>query len=287
MKKTLVALALTPTLFSFCSAGNIYNSFTQITNIVQINAIYTHDETRFACSNDERFIEVYQNYRNYVLPSEKAQEEAILNRIEKDLAYLNQVRLEYPKSNIATNSEYYTFCSEQEEYIQFVINRYSANKDFIEQRKKDIWNNLKAADDALQKQDYTAAKKSYEIALQQIQSIWLSEDLENMVKEQISTIDWLNTKLETIEKAVENKIEETKKEETKVETKNGKTMSEDVERAKKELWDKAAIFDSLVPLFNQKEETIQKRVKTLLNTFKSSKDSYTRNIGIYFWYLVE
>ena len=63
-------------------------------------------------------------------------------------------------------------------------------------------------------------------------------------------------------------------------------ISVEVLDAKKALWNKASIFESLVPLFKAKDQATQDRVKALLDTFKSSKDSYTRNIGIYFWYLV-
>lgn len=63
-------------------------------------------------------------------------------------------------------------------------------------------------------------------------------------------------------------------------------ISVEVLDAKKALWNKASIFESLVPLFKAKDQATQDRVKALLDTFKLSKDSYTRNIGIYFWYLV-
>lgn len=60
-----------------------------------------------------------------------------------------------------------------------------------------------------------------------------------------------------------------------------------IEDAKAALWSKAAIFEWLVPLFKQKDEDTQNKVKALLTTFESSKDTYTRNIGIYFWHLIK
>jgi hypothetical protein len=40
-------------------------------------------------------------------------------------------------------------------------------------------------------------------------------------------------------------------------------------------------------LFKSKDEKIQTNVKNLLKSFESSRDAYTRNIWIYFWYLVQ
>jgi hypothetical protein len=40
-------------------------------------------------------------------------------------------------------------------------------------------------------------------------------------------------------------------------------------------------------LFKAKDQKTQENVKALLKVFESSKDTYTRNIGIYFWYLVQ
>ena len=73
----------------------------------------------------------------------------------------------------------------------------------------------------------------------------------------------------------------------KTTTVNQNYIPSDVEKAKKELWDKAIIFESLVKLFKQKDQKTQNNVKALLKTFAQSKDEYTRNIWIYFGYLVE
>lgn len=58
-------------------------------------------------------------------------------------------------------------------------------------------------------------------------------------------------------------------------------------KAKEELWDKAKILDSLVPLFETKDEKIKNKVRRLLKNFESSADPYTRNVWVYFWYLVQ
>ena len=64
-------------------------------------------------------------------------------------------------------------------------------------------------------------------------------------------------------------------------------MTEEVSKAKEELWTKAAIFNSLVPLFNKKDEKIKANVRALCKTFTQSKDAYTRNIWLYFGYLIQ
>lgn len=90
------------------------------------------------------------------------------------------------------------------------------------------------------------------------------------------------------QQAKQEEQEKIKKEQEEKEAKEIQTKKEkEVEEAKKALWNKAAIFESLVPLFKAKDEKTQTNVKKLLKTFSESKDAYTRNIWIYFWYLVE
>jgi len=65
------------------------------------------------------------------------------------------------------------------------------------------------------------------------------------------------------------------------------SSTQEVTQAKKALWNKASIFESLIPLFKAKDKETQDAVRALLVIFKSSRDPYTRNIGIYFEYLIE
>jgi hypothetical protein len=39
-------------------------------------------------------------------------------------------------------------------------------------------------------------------------------------------------------------------------------------------------------LFKEKDKKVQENVKELLKTFEKSRDNYTRNIWIYFGYLI-
>lgn len=65
------------------------------------------------------------------------------------------------------------------------------------------------------------------------------------------------------------------------------SSKQEVTQAKKALWNKASIFESLIPLFKAKDKETQDAVRALLVIFKSSRDPYTRNIWIYFEYLIE
>lgn len=65
------------------------------------------------------------------------------------------------------------------------------------------------------------------------------------------------------------------------------TNSAEVEKACKDLWKSATILEELVPLFEKKDVKIQNDVRNLLEEFRKSSDTYTKNIGIYFWYLVD
>lgn len=61
----------------------------------------------------------------------------------------------------------------------------------------------------------------------------------------------------------------------------------EVESAKSALGSKASIIESLVPVIKSKDSETQQKVSLILETFKASKDEYTRNVGIYLSYLLE
>ena len=69
-----------------------YNTY--VTNVTQINVIYTHDTKKYTCDNDARFIEVYENYRKYILPKNRVDEDIILTQIEDEIKDLNKKWLE-------------------------------------------------------------------------------------------------------------------------------------------------------------------------------------------------
>ena len=61
----------------------------------------------------------------------------------------------------------------------------------------------------------------------------------------------------------------------------------EAELAKSALGNKASILESLVPIIKSKDEAAQKKISLILETFKASKDEYTRNVGIYLDYLLK
>ena len=61
----------------------------------------------------------------------------------------------------------------------------------------------------------------------------------------------------------------------------------EAELAKSALGSKASIIESLVPIIKSKDSETQKKVSLILETFKASKDEYTKNVGIYLSYLLE
>ena len=61
----------------------------------------------------------------------------------------------------------------------------------------------------------------------------------------------------------------------------------EVELAKSALGAKASIIESLVPVIKSKDSETQQKVSLILESFKASKDEYTRNVGIYLDYLLK
>jgi len=94
--------------------------------------------------------------------------------------------------------------------------------------------------------------------------------------------------LEVKQAELEKKQKELEKKAEAVEAKEGqKKHSPEVESAKVSLGSKASILESLVPIIKSKDSDTQKRISLILETFKASKDEYTRSVGIYLSYLLE
>jgi hypothetical protein len=54
-----------------------------------------------------------------------------------------------------------------------------------------------------------------------------------------------------------------------------------------ELGEKAVVVESLSKVIKEKDAETQKKIKAILESFKASKDEYTKNIGIYLSYLLK
>ena len=118
--------------------------------------------------------------------------------------------------------------------------------------------------------------------------------LENKVKEKNKELEAQKNELDKKQAELESKSKESKeskeiqeaKLETKAETKNSKLPSE-IELVKTTLGSKASIIESLIPIIKSKDSDTQKRISQILDSFKASKDGYTRSVGIYLSYLLK
>lgn len=59
------------------------------------------------------------------------------------------------------------------------------------------------------------------------------------------------------------------------------------EEAKTILWDKAGMIETLAEEINKASHEQQKHVKEILEWFMESEDNYTKNLGIYLYYLLQ
>lgn len=270
------ALASSQTTYNVTPMYNIYNNY--VTSITQINVIYTHEERKI-CENDDRFLELYKNYNKYVLNKNKWQQEMLLNRVKKELEGLEEKWLLW---NLDT---FKGLCDAQQDFITFMVQEYVHNHDIIDYKMSEVSKYLTKADSELNSWNLLDAVESYKLVLYALESLEWYEDLEKEVQSQIDTLWEMISKEHswstTIIKSKSSNID------SDSETKKENDITEEVAKAKEELWTRAAIFESLVPLFKAKDQKTQENVKALLKVFESSKDTYTRNIGIYFWYLVQ
>lgn len=127
---------------------------------------------------------------------------------------------------------------------------------------------------------------SYAARVLLVPAVWggstpLNEDLVNQQK----LLEEKQKELEAKQANLEKKQKELEKKAEAIEVKA--KSSPEAELAKSSLGSKASILESLVPIIKSKDEATQKKVSLILETFKSSKDEYTRNVGLYLSYLLE
>ena len=107
---------------------------------------------------------------------------------------------------------------------------------------------------------------------------------------------WLEKKQAALEKRQKELEEKAQAEEKKKEEKNStqeeakpieKKMDSTENHAYLELGEKAVVVESLAKVIKEKDTETQKKIKAILESFKASKDEYTRSIGIYLSYLLK
>ena len=119
----------------------------------------------------------------------------------------------------------------------------------------------------------------YDKAIKELEKIikneWTIERWDNyeLAKQALSIYKEWKAKLDAAEKA----WQEVQKEKA----------VEEVEKAKKYLWEKAPIVESIATALQKKEERIQTKIKKVCETFSKSNDEYTRSIGVYLGSLME
>ena len=104
------------------------------------------------------------------------------------------------------------------------------------------------------------------------------EDKQKLLEEKQKELETKQAELEKKQKELEMKAEA-----MEVKAK----FTPETELAKSALGSKTSILESLVPIIKSKDSETQKKINLILETFKASKDEYTRNVGIYLSYLLE
>ena len=114
---------------------------------------------------------------------------------------------------------------------------------------------------------------------------------QKLLAEKQAELEKKQAALEKRQKELEEKaqVEEKKKEEKRTEKDkpSEKKMDSFENQAYLELGEKAVVVESLSKVIKEKDTETQARVKAVLEVFKSSKDEYTKNIGLYLSYLLK
>ena len=116
---------------------------------------------------------------------------------------------------------------------------------------------------------------------------------QKLLAEKQAELEKKQAELEKRQKELEEKAqaEEKKKEEKKSTQEEAKPIEKKMNpvenQAYLELREKAVVVESLSKVIKEKDTETQARVKAVLEVFKSSKDEYTKNIGLYLSYLLK
>lgn len=116
---------------------------------------------------------------------------------------------------------------------------------------------------------------------------------QKLLAEKQAELEKKQAELEKRQKELEEKAqaEEKKKEEKKSTQEEAKPIEKKMDSTENhaylELGEKAVVVESLSKVIKEKDTETQARVKAVLEVFKSSKDEYTKNIGLYLSYLLK
>lgn len=116
---------------------------------------------------------------------------------------------------------------------------------------------------------------------------------QKLLAEKQAELEKKQAELEKRQKELEDKAqaEEKKKEEKKSTQEEAKPIEKKMDSTENhaylELGEKAVVVESLSKVIKEKDAETQKKIKAILESFKASKDEYTKNIGIYLSYLLK
>lgn len=116
---------------------------------------------------------------------------------------------------------------------------------------------------------------------------------QKLLAEKQAELEKKQAALEKRQKELEEKAqaEEKKKEEKKSTQEEAKPIEKKMDSTENhaylELGEKAVVVESLAKVIKEKDTETQARVKAVLESFKASKDEYTKNIGLYLSYLLK
>ena len=142
--------------------------------------------------------------------------------------------------------------------------------------------------------EHSEACKKFPNTTQREERLNYIKQLEEKKKQEeyLKSPEYKQKLLEEKQKELEAKQAELEKKQKELEMKaeamevKAKSFPE-IEPAKLALGTKASIIESLVPIIKSKDEATQKKVSLILESFRASKDEYTRNVGLYLSYLLE
>ena len=124
-----------------------------------------------------------------------------------------------------------------------------------------------------------------------LDSIYAVANIRQEYGQRVSSLPKITPKVDALYELIKNRqnIWEKKKEENaKVQQSQSlKTMDATETQARIALGEKAVVVESLAKVIKEKDAETQARVKAVLESFKASKDEYTKNIGLYLSYLLK
>lgn len=225
----------------------------------------------------EEFSKVNELYRE--LDELKEETRNLRDDLKKQYPWISssQLSLFYNQGVNANNIRWHAIIKTLEKYKDHAwLNKQQGIKLRQEQlaKESEIEKYLKRWDNAYNSGRFADAIKNYEEAVQYLRP---HERFSELVADIDHTIRIAKRKLAN---------KQLEKEEKKSEV-NWKQLSPKAELAKSSLGSKASILESLVPIIKSKDSETQKKVSLILETFKASKDEYTRNVGIYLDYLLK